>query len=140
MVRVAMPFLLGCAVGCDDSAGVAETDLVGTWEATAFKFSDFGDPVMDVDVIGMDGSVTMTVNADRTFTLTVTIVGPEVTNGTWELQGDDLLILTDSGEVDGSELTVSLSGTRLTVYSDDVEFDFGDGFLPAQLDAVFEKQ
>jgi len=138
---LAIPILAGLAGGCGDSTGVTEADLVGTWNATAFKFSDFGDPVMDFDVIGMGGSVEMAINANGTFTLTVTIPGPgpQVTDGTWVLQGDDVVIFTGTGETDGMETTVALSGTTLTVYSDDLVFDFGDGEIPAQLDATFVK-
>jgi hypothetical protein len=121
---------------------VTEDDLIGTWNATEFVFSDFGDPVTDFDVLAEGGSVTMVIRADGTFTLTFTIGGlePDVVDGTWDLQGDDVLILTEEGEVDGLALEISLDGTTLTVYSDDVEFDFGDGEIPAQLEALFEKQ
>jgi hypothetical protein len=63
-----------------------------------------------------------------------------VVNGTWELQGGDVLVITEDGEVDDLALEIELSGTTLTVYSDDVDFDFGDGEIPAQLDATFVKQ
>ncbi len=138
---LAIPLLAGLAWGCGDSTGVTEADLVGTWNATAFKFSDFGDPVMDFDVIGMGGSVQIVIAANGDYTVTTTIpgVGPDVATGTWVLQGGDLLILTGTGETDGTEMTVGLSGTTLTVHSTDLMFDFGNGEIPAQLHATFVK-
>lgn len=140
--RVWGTMLLAGALGVACESGVTEDDLIGTWNATEFVFSDFGDPVTDFDVLAEGGSVTMGIRADGTFTLTFTIGGlePDVVDGTWDLQGDDVLILTEEGEVDGLALEISLDGTTLTVYSDDVEFDFGDGEIPAQLEALFEKQ
>jgi hypothetical protein len=102
---LAIPVLAGLAWGCGDSTGVTEADLVGTWNATAFKFSDFGDPVMDFDVIGMGGSAQIVINANGTYTVTITIpnVGPDVATGTWVLQGSDILILTQTGDRDDGE-------------------------------------
>ena len=136
-----IPLLAGLVWGCGDSTGVTEADLVGTWNATAFKYSDFGDPVMDFDIIGMGGSVQIMIAANDAYTVTVTIplVGPQVINGTWVLQSGNKLILTDAGETDGVEMTVSISGTTLTVHSTDLMFDFGSGEIPARLDATFEK-
>jgi hypothetical protein len=138
---VAIPVLVGLAWGCGDSTGVTEADLVGTWNATAFKFSDFGDPVMDFDVIGIGGSAQIVIAANGAYTVTLTIpnVPPDVATGTWVLQGSNVLILTQTGETSGTEMTVSLSGTTLTVHSTDLMFDFGSGEIPAQLDATFVK-
>jgi hypothetical protein len=121
---------------------VAEDDLIGTWNATTFVFSDFEDPVTDFNVLQGGGSVTMAIRADGTFTITMTVGAfePEVIDGTWELQGGNVLVITEEGEVDGVALAIELSGTTLTVYSDDVDFDFGDGEIPAQLDATFVRQ
>jgi hypothetical protein len=133
--------MVGLAWGCGDSAGVTEADLIGTWNATAFKFSDFGDPVTDFDVMLIGGSVQIVIAANGAYTVTITIpqVPPEVTDGTWALQGNNLLVLTESGSSDVTELTVSLSGATLTVHASDLTFDFGSGDVPARLDATFVK-
>lgn len=137
-----VPLLVGLGVACNDSTGVTGTDLVGTWNATEFVFSDFADPVTDFDVLSMGGAVKFTFRADSSFTIVVTLpmTAPDTSEGTWTLQEGSRLIITDQGAVSGTELQVSLSGTTLTVYSDDVEFDFGAGDIPAQLDATFVKQ
>jgi hypothetical protein len=138
----ALLLLGGLSLACGDSTGLTEDDLTGTWNATEFVFSDFEDPVTDFHVVPGGGSVTMVIRADGTFTITITLGGlpPDVVNGTWELQGGDVLVITEDGEVDDLALEIELSGTTLTVYSDDVDFDFGDGEIPAQLDATFVKQ
>jgi hypothetical protein len=128
-------------LACSDSTGVTEDALIGTWNATEFVFSDFEDPVTDFDVLGEDGSVEMEIRANGTYTITINLgFGAETLDGTWELQGDDLLILTEEGTVEEIAFEVSLEDTTLTVYSDDIEFDFGDGDIPAQLNAVFTKE
>jgi hypothetical protein len=137
-----MLLVAGLAPACGDSTSVTGDDLLGTWTATEFVFSDFEDPVTDFDVIQVGGDVTMVVRADGTFTITVAIpfAAPEVQDGTWELQDGNVLVITEQGQVDGVALEIELSGTTLTVYSDDVDFDFGDGEIPAQLNATFVKQ
>jgi hypothetical protein len=138
---LAIPVIAGLAWGCGDSTGVTEADLVGTWHATAFKFSDFGDPVMDFDVIGMGGSVDIVINGNGAYSVVITLpqIPPDTVSGTWVLQGNDLLILTETGG-DATEMTVGLSGTTLTIHSTDLTFDFGNGEIPAQLNATFEKE
>jgi len=137
-----VPLLVGLGVACSDSTGVTGADLVGTWNATQFVFSDFGDPVTDFDVMATGGTVKITFRADSSFTIVITIpaVPVDSTEGTWSLPTDTRLILTDQGAASGTELQISLSGTTLTVYSVDVEFDFGNGDIPAKLDATFVKQ
>jgi hypothetical protein len=136
---VVAPLVAGLALAC--GSDVAEDDLVGTWNATEFVFSNFDDPVMDFDVIGEGGAVTIVIRADGTYTATFTFPEsePEVDNGTWELSGSVLTF--DAGTADETDFDVSLSGNTLTIYSDDIgEFDFGDGDEPAQLDATFVRQ
>lgn len=135
----AIPLLIGLGVACSDTTGITEADLVGTWNATAFKFSDFGNPVMDFDVIGIGGSATATFAAGGAYQIAVSIF-PDTLTGTWALQGTNTLILAQAGVTDTTEFQVSLSGTTLTLYSNDLTFDFGSGEIPAQLNATFVKQ
>ena len=92
-----VPLLAGLMLACSDSTGVTETDLVGTWKASEFTFSDFGDPVMDFHVIEPGGSVTMVINADKTYMLIVTLPVslPDTTTGTWALPTSSRLVLTE---------------------------------------------
>jgi hypothetical protein len=137
-VWVVAPLVAGLALAC--GSDVAEEDIVGTWNATDFVFSNFEDPVVDFDVIVMGGDVTIVIRADGTYTITFTMPEsePEVDDGTWVLDGDQLTF--DAGTVDESAFDVSLDGNTLTIHGEDLEFDFGDGDEPAQLDATFVRQ
>lgn len=134
----AIPLLL-LGVACSDST-VPEADLVGTWNATAFVFSDFNDPVTEFDVVAEGGTVTIAIRADNTFTLTFTIPGSaqESESGAWSVSGDRLLF--DEGTADEMAFDISLSGNTFTIYTDDVEFDFGNGEEPAEVEATFVRQ
>jgi hypothetical protein len=137
-VWVVAPLVAGLALAC--GSDVAEEDLVGTWNATDFVFSNFDDPVVDFDVLGMGGEVTIVIRADGTYTITLTLPDsdPLVEDGTWVLNGDQLTF--DEGTVDESAFDISLDGNTLTIHGEDMEFDFGDGDEPAQLDATFVRQ
>ena len=137
-VWVVAPLVAGLALAC--GSDVAEEDIVGTWNATGFVFSNFEDPVVDFDVIAMGGDVTIVIRADGTYTITFTMPEsqPEVDDGTWVLDGDQLTF--DAGTVDESAFDVSLDGNTLTIHGEDLEFDFGDGDEPAQIDATFVRQ
>lgn len=141
----AIPVAVCLAAACSD-AGVVEADLVGTWAATQFEFrATSGDPVVTFDFIQNGAAVTIVINATGTYQVTVTPAGggaPDVESGTWTLDGGDLLILTATGDISGTELDVSLSGATLTVHSTDVEFDLNEDGTdePAILNAIFVKQ
>ena len=134
----AVPLVVGLAVACSDTT-IPEADLVGTWNATRFIFSDFGDPVTDFNVIATGGSVQIVIRANNTYTLTFTLAGSTDTeDGTWSVSGSTLTF--DAGTADVTVLEASLSGNTLTIHTEDVEFDFGNGDEPAQLDATFTRQ
>lgn len=136
----AIPLLIGLGVSCSDD--VAEADLVGTWTATQFVFSDFGDPVTDFDLLAAGGDVEIVIRANNTYTITFDVpwADPEVDDGTWALAGSVLTF--DEGTADETAFDVSLSGNILTIYTDDITFDFDENGTddPAQLNARFERQ
>jgi hypothetical protein len=139
---MAVPLLLGLSVAsCADPGDVTQGSLVGTWEADAFVFSDLGDPVTEVDVIGLGGSVTIAFDANGTYQLTRTVVQPAVESGGWELIGTHQLNLTATGATAPTEFRAFIytvyAGPVLGLSSDDVRFDFGDGEIPAYLSALF---
>lgn len=137
---VVAPLVAGLGLACGED--VAVEDLVGTWNATEFVFSDFGDPVTDFDVLDSGGAVSIVIRANNTYTITFTFPGaePETDDGTWALDGDVLTF--DAGTADETAFDVSLSGNTLTIHTEDITFDFdedGDD-EPAQLDATFARQ
>ena len=137
---LAIPLLIGLGVSCGDD--VKEADLVGTWAATQFVFSDFGDPVTDFDVIDSGGEITIVIRANNTYTITFTMPGsaPEVDDGTWALDGSVLTF--DAGTADETTFDVSVSGNILTIYTDDIGFDLNEDGVDetVQLNARFERQ
>lgn len=134
-VWVVAPLVAGLALAC--GSDVAEEDIVGTWNATDFVFSNFEDPVVDFDVIDAGGDITIILRADGTYTITSVFLDLD-DDGDWVLNGDVLTF--DDGTVDESAFDVSLDGNTLTIHGEDLEFDFGDGDEPAQLDATFVRQ
>jgi hypothetical protein len=125
--------------------GIEVVDLVGVWDATKFEFEETtGDPVVTVDLITMNFTVTIEINEAGTYEITTTFLGgePQVESGTWVLEGGDLLIMTASGETVGDEFDVTLSGTTLTVRTSDLTFDFDDDGTeePALFEAILEKR
>ena len=115
------------AVGCSDSTGPAEpADLVGTWNASAFVFTNSADAAQTVDVIalGMTMSITFT---ETTMSGTVNFPGQdqEIFTGTYTISGGQIMF-TDSDPQEGDEtFTQSLDGNILTLTFSD-SFDFND--------------
>jgi hypothetical protein len=133
-----------CLPACSET-GVEAVDLVGVWDASKFEFEETtGDPVLTVDLITMNFTVTIEINEGGTYEITTTFLGgePEVVTGTWVLEGGDLLIMTETGATVGDEFEVTLSGTTLTVRSGDMTFDFDEDGTdePALFEAIFEKR
>lgn len=125
-------FLVAAAVvqtACGDSTGVQVDDLVGTWNATVFEFTNIADPSQKVDAIATGGSMSMTVTAGGAISLNITFGGmTESTTGTISVDGSNVTITTD-GPADGDPAsgTISLSGGTLTInLTSGVEFDFDD--------------
>jgi hypothetical protein len=136
---------LAVALPACSETGVEAVDLVGVWDATKFEFeATSGDPVITVDLLTMNFTVTIEINEGGTYEITTTFLGgePEVVTGTWVLEGGDLLILTESGETVGDEFDVTVSGTTLTVRSTDLTFDFDEDGTdePALFEAIFTKR
>jgi hypothetical protein len=134
------------AVGCGDEegtgpgAGVAPEDLVGTWRATALTFTNPQDPSQSVDPIALGGHFTLTVAGDSTYWAVMAAPGeiPEIATGSWVIERGFLLVTDDSVPGETTAFEVSLSGSSLTLVTDEEEFDFdGDGVEePAELRMV----
>ncbi len=113
------------AIGCSDSTGPATTaDLVGTWVASAFVFTNSANAAETVDVIqlGMAYSVTFT---ETTASGTISIPGqdPVSFTGAYTLNATQLTFVDPA---DGNEtVTVALDGNVLTINGADT-YDFND--------------
>ncbi len=64
LVAIGALALVGMA--CGDSTGVEVQDLVGSWNANLYRYTDDANPAQQVDLITQGASFDMTVTADGT--------------------------------------------------------------------------
>ena len=123
---------------------IAMADIAGDWNATrgVFQSTSLG-PAFQVDVVDQGGTITMNIQSDGKFSITVTELGeaPETTTGRMAFDEDLLVIFFDDdpGEweffgIFHSEPNLSISGGNGSA-----EYDFdGDGSEePANVDFEF---
>lgn len=117
--------LAAVTIGCSDSTGPATpADLVGTWVATAWMFTNTTDTTQSVDVITMGATFSLTFT-ETTMSATITIpnLGTETFEGTYTISGNQITVLDP---VEGTEIfTHNLNGSEMTLTSTDA-FDFND--------------
>jgi hypothetical protein len=149
-VTVTVPLLVGLALACSDSTGVVETDLPGTWTASAFVLSVSDTPAVR-DVLSEGYQVYLTLFSGASFTAEVRPPPPpgvtiqtqwlprQITQGSWELRGPDHLVLTDDWSGETIDLDVTMRETGLSVRARDVGFDLGFGTIPTSFRAELSK-
>lgn len=120
---------LGLALGCgEDEGGITVADLVGTWTATKFEFTNRANPAQKIDLVPFGLSFTLVVAPGGRYTMTMSFPGQpgEVEQGVVSVAGDSICVDPDGPE--GQEcMAFTLAGDTLTVTGDG-EFDFnGDG-------------
>lgn len=131
--------LAGC--GDDDPSGpggISTADLAGTWNATAFEYSQagVGPAVPSYDIVAEGGSATLVIQADGSFTLTTVDpgAGSESMPGVlgFDPEAEDFLLVTFDDDP-GDELEFffvmdSDSSFQLIDNTGEGEFDLdGDG-------------
>jgi len=125
----------GAALACgSDGVGPSPDEIAGTWTATKMEYVSVSQPVQTVDLIDEGGTATLALNANGTYTFTVTPNGEPQTvdTGDWELDGDIMTVLPD-GTTFQLQFDVALAGNTLTLTGADAEFDFGSGDEDAKL-------
>lgn len=131
-----LSLLLTAACSSDDEDFSLEgdnfsiSDIAGSWIATSAVFDIAGTgPSQRIDVVEEGGTVTLVIQNNGRFTLTVTQVGeaPEVTTGRLGFD-EDLLVVSYDDDPDEFEFFGSqFSGNNLSIQGP-AEFDFdGDG-------------
>lgn len=127
------------------ATGTTVADLVGTWEATEFRFVSSPTPTDTIDVIDGGGGLSVTVFADGRYDLTVELPGelPDDQSGVTLIAGD-LIVMIDEVNPDGSiTFEYGLAGNTITMRGDDV-IDFNDPpdgtDEPAVLEIVMQRQ
>lgn len=111
------------AVGCgSDGTGPSPDTLAATWNATQAQFISVTNPAQMADVVGMGGSVALTLNANNTFTMTTMTPGHpmEQLSGTWSSSIDVLTLHHGSGT---SQFQMTHSGNTLTLTGAHGSFD-----------------
>ena len=111
------------AAGCSsDSTGPSPDTLAATWTATETQFISTTNPAQMADIVGMGGSVRLTLNANNTFTLTTMMPGHPMDqlSGTWSSSVDVLTLHHGSGT---SEFEMTHSGNTLTLTGAHGSFD-----------------
>ena len=147
-LTVGFCLLFACSDDEDDFSLVGtETsiaEMAGNWNATQGFFSKAATgPVMEADVVADGGSITLNIQNNGRFTITITELGsaPETTTGRMAFDEELLVIFFDDDPeefeffvVDHNEPNLSISGGNGSV-----EFDFdGDGVdEPANIGFVF---
>jgi hypothetical protein len=110
------------AAACGDSTGVEVEDLVGTWNATAYRYTNTANTAEQVDLIITQGaSFTMTVSAGGTVSTTFDdgVGGTSSNSGTLSADGTTLTVAGDAFEAERS-------GDALTLTDATNEYDFDD--------------
>ncbi|KPK81669.1 MAG: hypothetical protein AMS25_05320 [Gemmatimonas sp. SM23_52] len=132
---------VGLLVGCDEDgtgpAGFTLADLVGTWDASVFVFVSQSSPPDSADFIAEGADVRLTVAANGGYSIVVWTpeLIADVISGTVSVDDGDIVITEGDGTI---SFSAELSGNTLSMHTDEVDFDFGDGDEPAELQIVFQ--
>lgn len=143
------------AVGCgDDDGGVTMTDLVGTWDASKFEYSDLSGQSASVDIIPFGGAFSITITAtsatNGSYVGSLTIPLPPSTTaitGTLELSANGTQITLDDAALGVIVFTdFTTTGKPPTQFimstSENIDFDFDQSGTetPASLVVILDKQ
>ena len=129
-----------------DGTNIAMADIAGNWNATRALFGTAATgPITEVDVVDDGGSVTLNIQANGQFTITINQVGvpSEVTTGRMRFDEDLLVIFFDDDPNEWEFFGIFHNEPNLSINGGNgsVEFDFdGDGVdEPANIDFAFER-
>ena len=119
---------VGAALACsNDGVGPSVDQIVGTWTATKVEYVSVSQPVQTVDLIAEGGTATLVLNANESYTFTLTPSGepPVIDTGDWDLDGDIFTVMPN-GTTFELQFEIALSGNTLTLSGADAEYDFDD--------------
>ena len=137
---------LGMGVACGDSNApdpLTLENLVGSWRATQFLFTQQSDPSTFFDLIQNSGTVTITISANGTYVGQQSAFGStETSSGTITVSSRFVTLTDDDEPGDPTQFAATLTGNTLTLTSSDFtfDFDFNGTEEPATLTAVFQRQ
>ena len=108
-------------------------NLVGTWTATRYQFTNTADTSQKVEIISLGGSLTLSITPQRAYSATTVFPGqaPLTENGTIINKTVNSILLQPYGD-DTYVVSYTLSGNLLTVVDHSGDYDFnGDGMATA---------
>ncbi len=125
---LALAAVLISGLACDGgggSLGPPKADLTGTWRATSSIYVSEAAPPQSVDLVTLGATVTLVLDANNTFTYTMTPAGgtPSVVTGTWQASAD-VFTLVASGSTGNWQWNYTLSATTLALTGANGEYDF----------------
>ncbi len=109
------------------ATGMTAADLAGTWEATEFRFVSSPTPTDTIDVIDQGGGLSVTVGADASYELTLTLPAevPEIEYGVVLLFGDTIVMIDELDPYGSIRFEYGLAGGTITLRGEDT-IDFND--------------
>jgi hypothetical protein len=121
----------GCGTdeGSNPSADLELEDMVGTWDATFFKYTSRTNPNVSVDVLAAGGVASMTVAPDGGFSVVVVNPGQpvDVISGSLDVVDGEILV-HDAGANETLTFQASLTGGQLAMITNQATYDFvGNG-------------
>ncbi len=144
-----------CLTFCSDDEEGDDFSLVGTntsiaaltgnWNATSASFSNIAGAVMETDVVAEGGTVTLNIQSNGRFTLTIAELGeaPETINGRMVFDEDLLVIFFDDDPDEWEYFGISHIEPNLSITGGNglAEFDLdGDGVdEPVEVSFAFER-
>jgi hypothetical protein len=107
--------------------GTTAVDLLGTWDATEWRYISFPTGADTIDVIGDGGSLTITVAGDATYSADVTVPGelPDTETGVLLIVQNVMTMIDHIDPTDPRTYTFVLSGSTISLEGDG-EIDFND--------------
>lgn len=123
-----------------DGTVLTMAEIAGNWTAIAALYtSSSTGPIVEYNVIDEGGSVSLTIQSNGRFTLTLTIPDEGNTVYTGQLGFDeDLLVVTYDDEPDDWEyFGIFLDGGHLFI-NGPAEFDFNSDAIPEEADVSFD--
>ncbi len=126
-------------------SNVTLANLVGSWIGDEFEFTNQENPAESVDLVAIGAVVTLTVAGNGRYTIGAAAPfgsGADFIKGAMLVEEGVLLVTDDESPGETAAFSVQLSGGMLTIFTDEVDYDFDappDGITePAELRAVFQ--
>lgn len=103
------------------------SDIVGTWNATKFEFTNAADTTEKVDIIPLGGGLNLIISSQATYNATIKFPGETPIVETGQIiakTSTTILLLPNNG--DSYSFDYVLSQNMLTLINENADFDFDD--------------